>query len=298
MNKKKLIKLLLIGCCAHSFATSIESKVTLGKPISCEVKASDVISSHNASTINVVNGKFSIESNASLSMELLDKCWDKRENLANQKIIAKYLMSQPKVPSKGLDAFEIAWKTARLVYFIGNYGYGEKAFVDTKNGVTLFNYGAEAGKVAYQIEPSKVEGYYWYAIDLGSYGLAKGILSAAANAGAGMDALKKAKEIDPTYHWSGSSRILGRYYQELPGIFGGSNKKALELFKYATEKSPEFDNNWLFLGRFYMNDGDYKKALSSCTKALDTTAIDGRFEEARYKREAKECIAKAQSKLS
>ncbi len=295
MKIKNLVKILLVGLCTHSFATSTGSNgQTLGKPISGEVKASDVAGSRIATSVNTTGGRFTINNATPLSVELLDKCWEKRENLANQKIIANYLMHQPKVAND----FETAWKTARLVYFIGNYGYGEKMFVDTKAGVTLFNYGAEAGKIAYKLEPSKVEGYYWYAIDLGSYGLAKGILSAAANAGDGMDALKKAKAIDPMYHWSGSSRILGRYYQELPGLFGGSNKKAIELFKNTTEQSPEFDNNWLFLGRFYMNDGNYKEALDSCTKALDISPVDGKFEEMRYKREAKECITKAKGKLS
>jgi tetratricopeptide (TPR) repeat protein len=236
---------------------------------------------------------FNIESDAKLSVELLDKCWDKRENEKNQKIIANYLMTMPKVANN----FEIAWKTARLVYFIGNYGAGENRFVDTKEGVKLFEYGYEAGIIAKNLEPEKVEGYYWYAIDLGSYGLAKGILSAAKNAGAGMDALKEAQKIDPEYHWYGSSRILGRYYQELPGLFGGDDKKALELFKTATEKAPQYNNNWIFLGNFYNHDGQYESAIEVCNKAIKTTQVDGKYENKRFIKEANLCIKYAKKKL-
>ncbi len=241
-----------------------------------------------------VSSKFTIESNTVLSSKLMDDAWSMRENLDNQKIIAEYLLTKPQIPQD----YDGAWKTARMVYFIGNYGVGEKAYVSTSIGSKLFDYGVSAAKLAMQLQPNGVEGQYWYAVDLGSYGLAKGVVASARNAGAGMDALKRAIAIDPSYQWYGANRILGRYYQELPGIFGGSNKKALELLTASTTKSPQFKNNWVFLGQYYISTGDYQQALATCQKALTLQALDGRYEEIRYTREANECIAKAQSKLN
>lgn len=238
--------------------------------------------------------EFSIADGAPLSVALLDSCWQNREDLTNQQIIASYLMTQPSVPQD----YEIAWKTARLVYFIGNYGTGENRFVNSGDGVTLFNYGVTAGKIAKQLKPNRVEGNYWYAIDLGSYGLAKGILSSASNAKYGMAALKVSISIDPSYQNYGGSRILGRYYQELPGIFGGDADKAYKLISSAVKNAPTFSNNWVFLGQFYLSGGQYANALTSCQKALNMPAQDGKYEELRYKKEAKQCIAKAQAKLS
>ena len=63
-------------------------------------------------------GGFSIAASAPLTLELVDKCWANREDTTNQKIIADYLMTMPAVDKN----YELAWKTARLVYFIGNYG--------------------------------------------------------------------------------------------------------------------------------------------------------------------------------
>ncbi len=242
-------------------------------------------------TQEITTNRCIITKDTILSLNLLDSCWRERQNIITQKSLGDYLLSAPFVP----DDYEITWKTARLVYFIGNFGVGEKRFVDTKEGVKLFYYGVGLGKSAIKLNQSKVDGHYWYAINLGSYGLAKGILFAAANAKSGMNALKKAMEIDPSYEFYGSSRILGRYYQELPRIFGGSNAKALEMFLNATKNSPEFDNNWLFLGRFYLSIKDYTNALSICTNASKLPAQEGDAEEVRYKKEINKCIKDAKA---
>lgn len=236
---------------------------------------------------------FSMPLESSLNVKVLDNAWSSRENTGNQKIIADYLNSKPAIPQD----YETAWKVARLVYFIGNYGIGEKTYVSTSAGAKLFDYGLSAAKIAMDLKPNGVEGLYWYAVDLGSYGLSKGVMASAKGAGPGMDALKKVITIDPTYQSYGSSRILGRYYQELPGIMGGSNKRALELLTTATEKAPQFRNNWVFLGQYYLSVDDYQKALDTCQKAIALPSQDGKYEEIRYIREANECVNKAKDKL-
>lgn len=229
-----------------------------------------------------------------LNINLLDKLWNNREHKTNQEIIASYLMTEPNVPND----FEIAWRTARLVYFIGNFGIGIEKFVDSRDGVKLFKYGYKAGEIAKTLKPNRVEGYYWYAVDLGSYGLAKGIITAASNAKSGMKALENALAINPDYQGYGSSRILGRYYQELPRIFGGNKEKALFYMKNAVDNSPKYKDNWLFLGRFYLFiEKDYLKAKKTCEMVLKQPALSGKFEDMRYDKEANECISKAEEKL-
>lgn len=224
-----------------------------------------------------------------LTQDLVDSCWANRENEDNQKVIANYLMTKPAVPAD----FATAWKTARLVYFIGNYGVGQQRFVDSSAGVTLFDYGAQAGKQAQALQPDAVEGYYWYAIDLGSYGLAKGIMASAHSAKPGMAALEKAKQINPAYEGYASSRVLGRYYQQLPGMWGGDMKKAGVLIKGAADAAPSYRNNWVFLGQYYIEAGDYAAANAACKKATELPPSDGQYEEKRYMAEANACLKKA-----
>lgn len=248
----------------------------------------------SGSAIMASAADFSISDDSPLTAKLMDQAWSNRQNVNNQKAIAAYLMKAPAIPQD----YETAWKTARMVSFIGNYGYGEKVFVSTSDGVKLFDYGVQAGKVATSQKANGVEGLYWYAVDLGSYGLAKGVFAAAKGAGPGMDALKKVISIDPTYQGYGSSRILGRYYQELPGLMGGSDSKAEKYLTDATTKAPQVRNNWVFLGQYYISTKDYQKAIDSCQKAIDVTSSEGQYEEKRYLREANECLTKAKAKLS
>lgn len=262
--------------------------------LSGSVFAADKLDSSAANLTSMeVADKFTLNNMASLTESVVDYAWANREKLTNQRVIGDYLLTKPEVPSD----YATAWKTARLVYFVGNYGFGEKEYVSSSTGAKLFDYGVSAAKIAMTLKPNGIEGQYWYAIDLGSYGLAKGILSAASSAKDGMDALRKAIAINPSYQWYGSSRVLGRYYQELPGVFGGSNKKALELLTTATTQAPQFRNNWVFLGQYYISIGDSASALNSCQKALSLPNQDGKFEEIRYTREAQECINKAKAKL-
>jgi len=284
MQKSKLLTLLL--------CTLVGSGFVLADPIAsgtAQSTGSKAVSSSTAPTAEVT-----LQASTPLTVSLLDKFWSKRENPNNQRAIADYLMTQPSVAND----YATAWKTARLVYFIGNYGAGEQRFVDSDAGVTLFNYGAQAGKLAQSLNPNGVEGYYWYAIDLGSWGLAKGILASASNAKYGIAALNKANQINPAYQWYGSSRILGRYYQQLPGLFGGDSAKALALFTTATEQAPKFSSNWVFLGQYYMDQGQYAKALAACNLALSLSPLDGKYEELRYRADATTCKNKSQSKLN
>lgn len=283
-----LVAALYINCGFADDLSAIKASSINGQMIALADSKVPLSAIPKGSKVRVV-----IPNNAPISNSILDIWWEHREDLQNQKVIADYLATKPQIP----DDFETAWKTARLVYFIGNYGYGEKSFVNTKAGAQLFNYGAEAGKKAMKLDPERVEGYYWYAIDLGSYGLAKGIIAAATNAKDGMRALEKAMVIDPTYQGYGSSRILGRYYQELPSFFGGNKEKALQLMVSATENAAEYKKNWVALGRYYISRGQYDKALTACNIALEKKAMDGKYEEVRYTREAEECTTKAREKL-
>lgn len=232
---------------------------------------------------------FSLDDNSPLSVKLLDYAWANREVIENQKIIASYLSGRHNIPK----SYEIAWKTARLVYFIGNYGYGEAKYIDSEEGAQLFNYGVKAAKLAIELDSNGVEGYYWYSSCLYAYGRAKSVLATAAGADDSMPALRKAIAISPSYEGYGASRLLGIYYQEIPFLFGGSEDKSFELIKLATANAPQFRSNWVALGRYYYHFGYYESAIQICNKALALPDYEGKYEETRYIREAKECVDRA-----
>jgi hypothetical protein len=227
-----------------------------------------------------------------LSINWLNNAWDNREDLTKQSAYINY-MQKMNTDNIIPNDYEASWKAARLVYFLGNYGVGEKQFATGESGIAFFDYGVRLGKQAITLNSNGIEGQYWYAIDLGSYGLVKGIMASAMNAKSGMKALAFVAAQDSHYHWSGANRTLGKYYSKLPAMFGGDKNKALTNLLNATQ-DVDYSNNWVFLGQYYLEQKDGVNALKACQRALQSPKIDGKYEEKRYAYEAQECIAQAQ----
>ncbi|APJ02536.1 hypothetical protein [Silvanigrella aquatica] len=234
--------------------------------------------------------KMTIQENK-LSVSFLDDLWEQRQTKEGAKKIAEFLLSDPKLPRD----FEINWRLARLVYYSGNFTLIQKSQKEEK--LKVFKMGYTAGEIARELEPKRVEGHYWYAINLGSYGLEKGIFSALNNAKPGRDALLEAVKIDPTYQWCGPLRILGRYYQEVPGgiISFGDKKIAKEYFEKAIDSCPDFRINTMYLGVLKEKTGNKQEALELFKKAQKLPELDGKNEEMRYAKELAENIKNVQN---
>ena len=197
-----------------------------------------------------------IDADKVAKLATLNDLWEKRETKEGQKTIQDYIQSQPRVP---MD-FEIAWKMSRLVNFSELYGLG--SYTSKKDRETLFLYAFNAAGLAKQLDPKQVEGHYWYAVNLGAYGLEKGVLNVLKNAGQGRAALMQAIKINPKYHYAGAYRILGRYYKDLPSVLSfGDKKVAEEYLKKANEIAPEYRLNKVYLGTLYLEMGQ-KKLIS------------------------------------
>ncbi len=217
------------------------------------------------------------ENKIELNIKALDKAWDSRETTEGEAAILKLVQSEPSIP----ENFEIAWRISRLVYFIGNFGLGEK--LTREEHLQVFELGYKSGEVAKNLEPKRVEGHYWFAINLGTYSLTKGKFTALNTAVKARDALLEAAKMDPTYHWGGAYRILGRYYQDLPPVISfGDKKKAEEYFRKAIIIAPNFRLNTEYLAILESDKNQKIKLFELAAKKPD---MDGSIEEARYKKD-------------
>lgn len=257
---------------------------------------STVIASATFATASSVKALSSCNLNASTSatIQVLDTCWENRETKANQDIITKYLEANPPLDNN----YDTAWRIARFVSFIGNYGYEAKSYTTTDRGVQLFTYGVNSATIAQNLKSDQVEGVFWYAVDLGSYDVAKGGMAGMSDRKKWLSAATTANSIDSSYDYYGSNRMLAVYYQVLPKLFGGDNNKALAFLTEATMKAPQFKYNWVSLGQYYINTKDYQKALDTCKKALAMPGVDGKYEELKYNKDATVCVDTATKKLN
>jgi tetratricopeptide (TPR) repeat protein len=180
-----------------------------------------------------------------------DDLYELRGNVAKAKeALAKY---QDALLQKE-DDYGVYWRMARVEYWIGDHA----ASKDEK--VKLFGLGVYHGKKAIALEPGKPEGHYWLGVNYGSYGEAKGVFKSLSLVGPIKEEMNKVLAIDPAFEDGGADQLLGRMYYELPGFFGGSNKKSLEHLLKSRELGPRVGLTRIYLADTYLALGDVEKA--------------------------------------
>ena len=154
----------------------------------------------------------------------------------------------------GEDAYGVNWRLARVEYWIGDH--------TTDNTVKkqIFQQGIDHAKKANELGPNKVEGHFWLGVCYGVYGEAKGVLKSLFLVKPIKEEMRRVLEIDPAYDKGGADRILGRVFHEVPGIFGGSEKKSLEHLLKAVEYGPRVGLNLLYLADTYISLDEIDKA--------------------------------------
>ncbi|MBM3861737.1 MAG: tetratricopeptide repeat protein [Verrucomicrobia bacterium] len=153
--------------------------------------------------------------------------------------------------------------------------------------------GIIAARDARAMQPDRVEGHYWYAINVGlladvdrSYGLA---------AVAEMEpALKRAGEIDERYDYAGPLRVLGILLLRTPAppVSIGSPRRGLRLLQRAVELFPDYPENYLYLGEALREAGRADEAKTAWQKALALPApADRKLEAKRWQQQATHLLA-------
>jgi tetratricopeptide (TPR) repeat protein len=155
--------------------------------------------------------------------------------------------------------------------------------------------GIVAARRARELKPDRVEGHYWYALNVGfladvdrSYGL---------NAVAEMEpALKRAGEIDERYDYAGPLRVLGVLLLRTPQppVSIGSPRKGLRLLQRAVDLLPEYPENYIYLGEALRETGRTDEAKAAWQKVLTLRAPADRQSEAeRWLKQAQNFLEKS-----
>ena len=166
---------------------------------------------------------------------------------------------------EGKDEDEPAsWTGLAETYFwLGEYASSN----DVKE--TNHSKGVEAGKKAVTLASSWVDAHLWYAANMGSHGVVRGIMSSLFYLKDLERHGKLAMEIDEAYFYGAPLRLMGRFYHQCPGwpIGAGDIKKSITLLEKAVETGPDFILNHVYLAEAYMA----KKRKSDAQKVLEKT---------------------------
>ncbi len=155
--------------------------------------------------------------------------------------------------------------------------------------ITAAKIGIAAAQAARADHPDRVEGQYWYAINVGlladadrSYGLnAVGEMQAA---------LQRAIELDETYDHGGPLRVMGLLLLRTPAppVSIGSPRRGLRLLQRAVAVAPEYPENYLHLAEAWHAIGRIDEARAALHKVLAAPPMTGREAESAHWRRAAE----------
>jgi tetratricopeptide (TPR) repeat protein len=158
--------------------------------------------------------------------------------------------------------FESSWKLARVLYWLGTRGpeAGRRAALDR---------GVQAGEQAARLQPSRPEGHFWMAANMGrlaeSYGLTQGL----KYRGRVKDELERVLAIDPGWQQGSADRALGVWYTKVPRLFGGSHAKAEEHLRRALSYNPHSTASLYFLAELLESDGRRAESRAALQQTLD-----------------------------
>jgi tetratricopeptide (TPR) repeat protein len=144
--------------------------------------------------------------------------------------------------------FEAGWKLARVCYWLGDH-------VPQAERRSRFEQGIEAGSKAAAAQPNRPEGHFWQAANMGSMAEGFGMRAGLRYRGPIKASLEKALAIDPSYLNGSPDRALGRWYARVPGLFGGSDSKAVEHLQQSLKYAPQSIASLFFLAETYVDMG-------------------------------------------
>lgn len=133
--------------------------------------------------------------------------------------------------------------------------------------IAWYEKGRAAAQKAIALDPKSGKAVAWDAFNLASQGNARGVLNSLFMVPDLKRMLGRALELDPNEHYSRNT--LARIYHLVPGIAGGSDKKAEEMFLDLLKRDPDFTPGMFELGRFYVDKGEKEKAKEVLRRCAD-----------------------------
>jgi TRAP transporter T-component len=207
-----------------------------------------------------------------------DKLYGEREDLSR---LRAGIVSLRRALATDRGNYEAAWRLSKFDYYLGAHT------TDEKERDKAFRDGAEAGRVAVELQGNKPEGHFWLGANYGG--------SAEHSALAGLSSVDNIIEemetvikLDEGYQSGSAYMALGQVYLKAPGMLGGDEQKAVAVL----EKGLRLGANNAFLRLRLAEAYVAVKRYDDARKQLD--ALDNIKPDPNYLPEYKEAVAEGQ----
>jgi tetratricopeptide (TPR) repeat protein len=187
--------------------------------------------------------------------------------------------------------YEALWKAAKTGFYL------TEVLKNKKEKKLIVKESLKYAKEAVKLEPKGVEGHFWLGVLYTKYGELYGVLKSLFLIRPAKREMKTVLKLDETYELAGAYVVLGRINSQVPGLFGGSDKKARIFFEKVREIFPKNSLNLLFLAETYW-DLKKKELAIKILKELIEMIPDPAWEPEtkRYQLEAKVRLKKYSQK--
>jgi len=159
------------------------------------------------------------------------------------------------------DSYEANWKAARSCRFYAEFSKRQGVEGWEELCARFGKKGMRFAQRAFELEPDKVEGHFFYGLCVGTYSDGVSIFTALKEGlkDKTRKHLERAYEIDKHYRHGTPALALGRYWEILPWLAGQDTDKALEYYREAQEIMPQ-DSRFrpelnVYLGGLLLEEG-------------------------------------------
>lgn len=183
--------------------------------------------------------------------------------------------------------FESAWKLSRTMYWLGSRE------AEDKTRRSALERGVASGTQASSLQPSRPEGHFWTAANMGTLAESFGLRQGLKYRGAIKESLETVLKVDPGFQDGSADRALGRWYYKVPGLFGGSNKKSEEHLRKSLTYFPDSTVSRFFLAETLLDLDRDAEAIAELDKVIaGPSHPDWLPEDLDYKQKAAELLKK------
>ena len=157
-------------------------------------------------------------------------------------------------------AYEAYWRLADLHLCWGTV-QKEKAVK-----IAIFQKGIQFAEKAVETNPNGPEGHYQYCVNQGSIIDIEGAMMNLGKVRKIKKANDKALSLNPNF--APALAVDGRFEIDMPGLFGGSNKRGEEQLRKAIRAAPDYETSYTELAAFLIKEKRYQEAQQTLEKLL------------------------------
>ena len=148
--------------------------------------------------------------------------------------------------------------------------YAEQRATSEPEKIAAYERARDVAKRATELAPKEPEAHLWYAITLGSWSQAKGLLHSAIALRNLRKEVEVVLQLDPNN--IEALVMAGSIDRELPVLLGGDRRASEAHFKTAQRLDPRLTGVRVELARLYINMGRYAEAREQLQSVLDEKA--------------------------